>query len=484
MANLSSQSWFIWACILAVVFPLIVIIFSELINSLERRSSALVGSFRTARNLALPTLVLLLFCRYVLDLGGDTAFLKIVATLFWVSAIYTALSLLNAVLFSDMKGESWRANVPALFLDLSRFILILVGIAIVMSSVWGTDLGGLLTALGVGSIVIGLALQDTLSNIFSGISILFERPYGEGDWIEVNGTIGKVDAINWRATRLQNRDGDSIIIPNSIMASSTILNESKPEGPGYEDYMISFSYNDPPNKVKSVMLDTLKTTPGVLENPPPMVRTLSYNDSSISYQVRFALDDYGDLLTIKDAFATRIWYAAQRNQLSIPFPIRTLYHFDGPTLDKQAEEKQQDQSLREIKQFIQLDNAKNELTPQLDVQHFGKSETIIAEGDIVKALYLILTGNVAMNIEDPQGQTHIVTQIAKGDLFGGQSLLRGQASSSAFIALTDVSVVSLSNEMVMTMVEQKPSFARELEELIELRRTAENSIRLGFLTPN
>lgn len=479
--NSLTQTWFIWAGTLAIGFPLSIIVLSEIISLLARRSSALVAPLQSIRNLALPALALMLFTQHVFGLSVQAPAFKLIATLFWVSAIYAALSLLNALLFEETAGDSWRANVPALFLDLSRFILILLGIAIVMSSVWGTDLGGLLTALGVGSIVIGLALQDTLSNIFSGISILFERPYSEGDWIEVNGTVAKVDAINWRATRLQNRDGDSIIIPNSIMASSTILNESKPPGAGYEDYLISFSYDDPPNKVKAVMLDTIKATQGVLETPAPMVRTLSYDDSSISYQVRFALDDYGQLPNIKDDFASRIWYAAQRHGLNIPFPIRTVYHADADLKAQKSQQTQLTNSLEQLSQFIRFDETDSHVAQNLSVQHFGKGEQIIEEGDVTNALYVILTGTVSMNLEDPQGQKHLVSQLANGELFGGAALLRGQASSSAFTALSDVSVISLSNDIVMALVEQKPSFARELEELIELRSNAEEALKLSFL---
>ena len=477
--TLLGETWFGWALALALGFPLSAVVLSELISLLERRGSALSTPLRALRNILVPVLVTLFFVRNVLGYPGNATLLKLLATLAWIVAIYVALSLLNALLFRNATQSSWRSKVPALFLDLSRFILILVGVAVVLSNVWGADLGGLLTALGVGSIVIGLALQDTLSNIFAGISILFERPYAEGDWIELEGTVGQVEAINWRATRLLTRDGDVIIIPNGVAANATILNETRSDAPAYEEYRISFSYNDPPNKVKRVLLETIRATHGVEPSPPPMVRTLTYDGYAINYQVRFSVDDYGQLPNVKDDFATRIWYAAQRSGLKIPYPIRTLYHYDGTKTDEEAETSALQQGLGQLEALVPLEP--EETLGQVTLKHFGAGEFIIQEGEWVGALYTILSGNVQMSIEDKVGTRHEVTRLGPGELFGGVALLRGQVSSSAFSALDDVAVVTLSNDAIMTMVAQKPSFAREMEELIEARSSAERTVREGLL---
>ena len=480
MATLFEQTWFIWSLGLAIGFPLLVILLGELEHTLNRRENPLAAPIRNLRNLVLPVLVSLLFVNFVLGIQDGSA-IKIFATLFWTVAIYSALSLLNAALFLGAKEGSWRANVPTLFLDLSRFILILVGVAIVLSTVWDADLGGLLTALGVGSIVIGLALQDTLSNIFAGISILFERPYSEGDWIEVAGTVGKVTAINWRATRIQTRDGDMVVIPNGVMATETILNESRPAGPGYEEYIVGFSYDDPPNKVKDIMLETIRATHGVLTEPKPLVRTLSYDDSSISYQVRFAIEDFADLPTIKDDFASRIWYAAQRYGLNIPFPIRTVFHYDGQQLDNAKLEQDSATKLSQVKDILLSDASVDELSTGVSVKHFGAGEIIIQVGERVHELYSVVSGEVCMAILDKQSDAmHQVTCLDKGDLFGAASLFRNEPSSSQFKALSDVELIALSADTVMQMVERKPSFAREMEDLIEARYQAEKVFKLNL----
>ena len=99
------------------------------------------------------------------------------------------------LVFENAAKESWRSRAPKLFQDLIRLLLVVIGAAIVLSVVWRQDLGGLIAALGVGSIVLGLALQETLGNLMSGIALFFERPFSVGDWISVGGKSGQVVQI-------------------------------------------------------------------------------------------------------------------------------------------------------------------------------------------------------------------------------------------------------------------------------------------------
>lgn len=480
MNELFSQEWFPWTLGLIIAFPTLVLILGELANTLQRRGNTLAEPLIAVRNAVLPILALQVFLFNIFGLEYSSIAGRLLVTVFWIVVISVALSFLSVLLFEHADEESWRANVPTLFRDLSRFILILVGFVIIFSTVWNQDLSSLITALGVGSLVIGLALQDTLGNLFSGIAILFEKPYGEGDWIEVDGTVGKVEAINWRATRLLTRDGDRVVIPNSVVSSGKITNESQPPGAGYEEYRIGFSYNDPPNKVKRVMLETIRTTRGVLADPPPQVRTLSYDDSSISYQVRFAINDFSILPGLKDEFATRIWYAAKRNGLNIPFPIRTLYHYDGEAVDAAADESAVTNSLS---QLATLTTAPQEdaLSEGMIMKHFAAGETVLKAGEKSNLIYTVLSGQVSLRLDTDNGSEALLT-LAQGDIFGVESLLRGEGSSVNIIALHDLELVGLTKEAVMKMVRRKPSFARELEEIIEARAARISQARESIKT--
>jgi len=246
MSNLSfSNDWQTWALIVGLGFPLLVVLLGEVIYHLQRRGKPLAATLVVVKNLVLPVLMLMLFIRNVLKLDVNDNFPKLVATLFWISVIYASLSLLNVILFEEAEGNTWRARMPKLLIDLSKLFLVLVGSAIVLAAVWGADLAGLATGLGVSSIVIGLALQDTLGSVMSGIALLLERPFSVGDWLRIGDMEGQVIDINWRSVRLLTLERQVIIVPHQFIGKEIIRNYSQPERIYNQRLNIGFSYDTP-----------------------------------------------------------------------------------------------------------------------------------------------------------------------------------------------------------------------------------------------
>ncbi|MGI9590594.1 MAG: mechanosensitive ion channel family protein, partial [Myxococcota bacterium] len=286
MGDFLAKDWFLWGLVIVVAFPLAVLALGELGYRQQRRGRASAEIFAIVRNLVLPVFVLMLFLEHVLDFAADSAWLRLVETLLWVSLIHAALAAVNVLVFEEAEALSWRARVPKLFLDLSRFFMVIVGGAIVLSTVWGRDLGGFLAALGVGSIVLGFALQDTLGNLMSGIALLFERPFTTGEWIKVGGHQGLVVEMNWRSVRIRTRQKDLLVVPNSILGREIITNTAQPTQEHAELIKVAFSLEDPPNRVKQVLLDAALATPGVPARPTTKVRVHQYEDDRIQYEVK------------------------------------------------------------------------------------------------------------------------------------------------------------------------------------------------------
>jgi small-conductance mechanosensitive channel len=463
-----------WAIALVIGFPLLTIILGETIHRLKQRGKPLAATLRLVRNLIVPVLVFLLFMQHVLALDADGRLIKTVQTLLWVCVIHAALSLLNVVLFEEAEADTWRSKVPKLLIDLSRLVLILLGTAIVLATVWNADLAGLATALGVSSIVIGLALQDTLGSVTSGIALLFEQPFSVGDWLRVGDFVGQVTDINWRAVRLQTLEREMLVIPHKVIGGEIIRNFSQPQRLHAERVQLGFSYNDPPNLVKQVLKATALATPGVLSNPAPQVFTLGYGDSSVNYEVKFFIQDYGELEEIRDRFITRIWYAAQRNGLSIPFPIRTLYHFNGPTTQAKQTSQRFANSLQSIPSFVPLDPPSDAPTDSqaMQLQHFGAGEKVLRQGDVSAALYIIISGQAKFSAIDAQGDDREVLTLKSGEFFGMITLFSGEPSAVSITALEDLEVMRLAAHVVNQMIERQPSFAREISQVLEIRRRA------------
>jgi small-conductance mechanosensitive channel len=476
MLQPSANYLFIWAIALIVGLALSVIILGEVIYRLQHRRRPLAATLQVVRNLVLPMLAFMLFIQYVLQRPANDEIVKSVQTLFWICVLHAALSLLNAVIFEQAKADTWRARVPKLLIDLFRLFLVLLGTAIVLATVWNADLAGLVTALGVSSIVIGLALQDTLGSVMSGIALLFERPFSVGDWLTVGEVTGQVIDINWRAVRLQTFEREMVIIPHKLIGNEIIRNFSRPIPIHAERIRHGFSYNDPPNLAKHVLLTTALETEGILKDPEPEIFTISYDDFAITYEVKFYISDYCDIESIRDRFMSRIWYAAQRNNLTIPFPIRTLYHFNGPTLQAQGTSKKFTESLQSIPAFVPLQNP-DAVADGIDLQHYGAGEKVIWQGVSNNSLYIVIAGQAIMTVSDRDHLEHELLTIKTGEFFGEMTLFSGEPSPISITAIADLEVMMLSASAVNQMIDRQPSFAREISQILETRRRVVNTIQ-------
>lgn len=465
----------IWGLGLAVGFPLLTLVLGEVIHRLRRRGRAIASTVRLVRNVLLPMLVLMVFLQHVLQVDPGTRLFRTIETVFWVCVIHAALSLLNVILFEQAEDDTWRSQVPKLLIDLARLFLILLGTAFVLASVWNADLAGLVTALGVSSIVIGLALQDTLGSVMSGIALLFERPFTVGDWLEVGGVVGQVIDINWRAVRLLTLEQEMVVIPHKLISSEVIRNFTKPTPIHAERIQIGFSYNDPPNLARQVLKSTALETKGILLDPEPDVFTLAYADSAVSYEVKFFIRDYGDIEQIRERFMTRVWYAAKRNNLSIPFPIRTVYNFHGPTSQQKGLAKKFSESLQAIPSYVPINREEDSLAPSvsgISLQHFAAGEKVIRQGQMGNELYIIVAGQALMTRRDESGEDVELLSLRSGEFFGEMSLFSGEPSTVTIAASNDLEVMNISATVVNQMIDRQPSFAREIGQIIESRRLA------------
>ncbi len=462
----------IWAVILGIGFPLLEIILLEAIHNLKRRGSSITGTLRFIQNLVLPALAILLFMQYVWQLKTESNPVKLVATLFWICAIYATLSTINGIIFAERGEKSLGAKVPKLFRDLSQAVLISAGSALVLSFVWKIDLAGLAAALGVGSIVLGLALQDTLGSIFAGIALLFERPFKEGDWLCIGEVEGKVVDINWRGIRILTEEQHEIVIPHTIVSQEIVRNYSRPLTQHEDEIELRFSYEHPPNFVKQVLKATALSTPGVLLDPEPIVQTADYEEFGILYKLVIQISEFGDRGDIRDELRTRLWYAAKRYNLKIPVPVREIYQSDKPTHQEQATTKF-NEGIQSVPALVRMEgDSLADLAKGSMLHNFAAGEKIIREGDRINALHVIVAGKASVTVTDKKGKEQEVYILSRGEFFGEMALFTGELASITVTALEDMEVILIYSEVAYMMIERQPTLAREIGQIMELRRKA------------
>src|ERR1700730_3994713 len=302
--------WFYWAVGLVVGLPFTMISLTELHHALERRQSALARPVNLLRNYLVPLTALLMLLIEVAQVPAQLNLVRVLATVFGFLVLVLVLSGLNATLFEGAPQGSWRQRVPTIFRDVTRLLLIAVGLALIFSYIWGVRVGGLFTALGVTSVVIGLMLQNSVGQIVSGLFMLFEQPFRIGDWLDTPAARGRIVEANWRAVHIQTDKGLQIT-PNSVLAATSFTNLSRPPGAHKLSIATTFSVADSPDQVRRLLVGVASALPHRKTDIAPTATAGGAGE----YQGSIALQSPADDGAAKATFLRWIWYAARRAEV-------------------------------------------------------------------------------------------------------------------------------------------------------------------------
>ncbi len=476
---LLQESWLAWGVGLLIGFPLLTILFGEMLYRIESDGGA-PGSLGSTLYFVLPSLVVWLLLTNVLELSGDNVWVRTAATLFWISLIYLALSAFNLLWSSRGDEDGWHNRIPSLVLNIGRLFFVLFGVAFVMSSVWGIDLGKMLAALGIGSIVLGLALQDTLGGLFAGITLISARQFKVGDWLKTGEVTGQVVTVNWYSVTLRTLENDLLVIPNSVLARDTFRNYSHPSPVHMERVIIRFWEEHPPNLVRKALLEAACSTPGVLEEPAPKVILRELADDAGAYEALLCVDDYGRVDEIRDAYLTRAWYAAKRYNIVFPYEDYQLYHFSGSEMNLGSDDlvtpDRLVDRLLELELFGLARGDMEEICRGARIQRFGAEEQVLYAGREYRSFLVVLRGSARKYVVDDEGREQGLGSAESGDLLGIVAALRHCRNRINIYAEGDLQVVELAPEAVQKVLESNPGFAQELEGAIETRLETMSSI--------
>lgn len=194
----------------------------------------------------------------------------------------------------------------------------------------GVSLTPLLTTLGIGSLAVAIALQDTLGNVFAGVHIKADRPIEVGHFIRLeSGEEGTVERIGWRSTRVRMLPNKTAVVPNSKLVQSTIINYDLPDSELAVLVPVGVHYDSDLKKVEQVTCkvakEVMQTVPGGMPNFNPFIRYHTFNQSSIDFTVILRSQRFVDGFLIKHEFVKRLQERYQEEGIVIPFPIRTVY---------------------------------------------------------------------------------------------------------------------------------------------------------------
>ena len=456
---------------LIICFPLLVVMLSELGFALGRAGHPVAASVRFVRTWVVPLVALTLFLRWAVLLPGTSLMVRITETLCWGTAIVAIMGFINNLVFESAHPGTWQNKVPRLMRDLLRLVLVAIGLAMVYSFVWGQEIGGALTALGVTSIVVGLALQEPLGNLFSGLVLLLERPFEVGETIEVGNVSGEVKEINWRSVHIEGFGGNIQVVPNSKLNRETILNFSRPRQTRMELIDVQFSYEDPPYKVHEALIELILQTEGVLKSPKPIVATVGYGEFSIKYRLIYTTAEK-DRWPVKNRLVTRIWYMAKRYGFTIPYPVQVALQHQEEHPFTAAQPEAADL----LGHFPRLPKIPPEDRASTRSLTFGAGERLFDEGDELEGVYFVVSGAVSVQLVT-DGQASEIATIEAGEFCGETGMHGNQAADTRAVALEDTAVVLIAPDVLRRLFEASPRLARDTGHTLDVHRKALQSAR-------
>ncbi|MBI2876606.1 MAG: mechanosensitive ion channel family protein [Candidatus Tectomicrobia bacterium] len=277
----------------------------------------LIGLYVTVNAFELPA--------RLVHFASQATFIGFVLTLIYLGSRFLILLIREY----GSQYEPIRAS-TGLLENLTRAVVLLSGLMVILDSL-DVSIAPLLTTLGIGSLAVALALQDTLANFFAGLYLLADRPIQVGDYIRLDtGDEGYVERIGWRSARIRTLLNNIVIIPNQKLSQSTITNYCLPDSCISLRMKIGVSYDSDPQLVERFLVDVAQeavgSVEGLLGEPAPFARFIpGFSDFSLDFTLACQVRQFADQYHVQHELHKRIFERFKQEGIEIPFPIRTVY---------------------------------------------------------------------------------------------------------------------------------------------------------------
>ena len=383
----------------------------------------------------------------VLQLGATA-----LGILWWLYAARVLTEVIGLVLVRRI-GHSGR-----LLQDVIGALVFLIAIVAAAGYVLELPVKGLLATSGVVAIVVGLALQSTLSDVFSGIVLNTTKPYQVDDWIMIDGVEGKVLDIDWRATHLLTSAGSTAVVPNSVAAKAKIVNLSRPGNMHGVSISIQVPNHIRPRRVLDALDRTLQGSSSLLLNPAPKAVLKEAGESMSEYVASGFIAELGK----KSEVRNQLFDLAHRH-LEAAGISRQLDGVIEPTTRARA-------LLDEVKVFRSLSDAeRDEMARSMVAQQYAAGQVVLELGDVPDSLMVIATGVVSASV--PDGSEHTEAgRMGPSEVMGEQSILTDSPSQATFTTLTSCIIYRIDKSLARQCMEARVEVGQALNKLQAVRQ--------------
>ena len=405
--------------------------------------------------------------------GAFDAVLKVVKLTLWSGLIILLVRALSSAIFGLVYRLRKGTEAPSLVRNIFSLIAFTVLFFIAFSQIYPTvNLGALFTTSAIFGVILGLALQDTLGNLFAGISLHADNPFEVGDVITFGQQLqfsGVVESFTWRAVKIRTFQNKIVLVSNSSIAKEAI--EVAPrDNTNARLVFFNTRYRESPAKTIHIVREAVREAENVSQKIKPIVRIRNLGDSSVDYEVKYWLEDYAKYNDTDALVRQRIWYAFRRAGLSFAFPTRTL-KIERPTKTDEAQLSSEIiERLSAVDIFAPLTTEETARLAGASVNHvFAPGETVIRAGDKGSSMFVINSGRVQVQVTD-NGRARNVAILKEGDFFGEMALFTREPRTANVVAIEETAVLEIGYDAMKHLFDTNPDLVESLSQIIAERK--------------
>ena len=356
--------------------------------------------------------------------------------------------------------------------DLLAGLIYLAAAFAIIAYVFDLPIQGLLATSGVVAIILGLALQSTLGDVFSGIVLSFSRPYRPGDWISIEGgTDGRVMELNWRATYILTARRDLAIVPNSTIAKSKIINVSSPSGLHGTTVTVQVDAKAPPARCSEILEHAIRNSRLIVATPAPTITVKTINASYAEFEIAFFVEDLASTVKAQNELFDFIYRHLAAAEIELAAPQ------NGPVAEGDLRK-----SHTAIERLLKLVDIFTTFMPEecatiaakLKRRSYDEGETLVEPGTVLQSLFIIGNGVVSITRDGIEGDMELL-RLGPGDHFGEIGMLTGAPATGRLSALVPTTVYELAKADLSPILEARPPVAQELCRALARRQAAGQS---------
>lgn len=378
----------------------------------------------------------------------------------------------------------FRALLPAAGLRPPRIvedivvILAYVGFALVRMRLAGVDLSGIVATSAVITAVIAFSMQDTLGNILGGLALQLDSSIELGDWVKLDDIVGRVIDIRWRYTAIETRNGETVIVPNSLLMKSRFTVVWSPEQatqPWRRWIWFNVDYSAPPAQVIQAVEQAVVNAdiPNVARMPQPSCVMMEFGPSYGRYALRYWLTDPRPDDPTDSAVRCHVLAALQRAGIRIAEPEYSVHMIKENEAHREAvharELGRRLKALRGVGIFSSFSEEElKSLAERLVYAPFARGDVITRQGMVAHWLYILVEGEVEVWIEQ-EGERRLLTSLPGGSVFGEMGMLTGEPRRATVTAKSDVECYRLDKAGFEEIIRSRPAIVEEMAAILTER---------------